>query len=135
MKAVLIALALCGCSASATYSTTYAMLATAERVDGIAVAQFPTLDRNKRLAIVSAATSKADGEKQLAAWDVTSDKLTKAIQGTDAAVKLARDAVAEIAAGKRDKAELAGWIASAVRLGIDLKGLLAASGINIGGAL
>lgn len=122
------ALALVGCAGN-LYTRTYATLTIAENIDAAAAAQFPNLDRARRASIVANATSEVDGIAKLAAWDAVSDKLVKAITGTSASVKLVRDAMADISAGKRDKQELSGWIASALMLGVDLGNLLRAAGV------
>lgn len=121
------------CTLAQAITGSYKGLAIAEKTVGAANAQFPTLDRGHRKEIVDKASTEQQGKDQLAAWDVTADRLVKSIQGTDATIKLCRDALAEISKGVRDKAQLAGWIATGIRLGIDLKDLLAASGVPLGG--
>ena len=118
-----------GCAS--LFADTYAGLATAERVVGAANDQFPGLDKAHRKQLTDKAASLDEGKKALAAWDLVADKLAKTIQGTDATVKLCRDAVAEIKAGTRDKAQLSGWIATGLRLGLDLKDLLSAAGLKL----
>lgn len=123
---------LVGCGAN-LYTTTYTALNLAEQMDAQAQAQFPALDKQKRADIVAGATSLADGQAKLAAWDATSTKVAAAIAGTDASVKLARDAMTSIAAGTKPSSELATWIASAVNLGLDLKNLLTSVGVPLKG--
>lgn len=113
------------------YATTYATLTLAEKVDRAALDQFPALDKYKRAQIVQAAKSEEEGKAALAEWDIKVEKIVKAINGTDAAVKLARDAMVDIKAGKRSEAELSTWIASAVNLGVDLKNLLESAGVPL----
>lgn len=125
--ALFIAAMASGCAGG--YAGAYAGLATAETINGAAAKQFPELDRAKRASIVNAAKSAAEGKAALDAWDVTAEQLVKAIEGTHASAALARQALVEIKAGTRDKRELAGWIATAIKLGIELKDILAAAGV------
>lgn len=122
-----------GCTLAQAVTGSYKGLTLAEKVVGEATKQFPALDRNHRLEIVAKASTEQQGKDGLAAWDVTSDRLVKSIQGTDATIKLVRDALAEISKGVRDKAQIAGWIATGIRLGLDLKDLLAAAGVPLKG--
>lgn len=123
-----MALAMAGCAGN-LYTRTYKTLTVAENIDAAAAAAFPNLDRAKRASIVASATSEADGIAKLAAWDAVADKLVLAIKGTSASVKLVRDALADISAGRRPPREMSGWMASALGLGIDLGNLLRAAGV------
>lgn len=122
-----------GCTLSQAVANSYRGLTVAENVVGAANKQFPDMDKAHRKDIYTAATSVSDGQAKLTAWDVTANRITKTIQGADETVKLCRDAIAEVRAGTRDKAQLAGWIASGIKLGIDVKDLLAAAGVPLKG--
>lgn len=123
-----------GCTLSQAVAGSYKGLTVAEGIVGAATVQFPTLTKAHELAIVAASTNDPDrGRAKIDAWRVTSDRIIKAIEGTDNSIKLARDAIAEIRKGVRDRNQLGGWIATAIRLGIDLKDLLSAAGVPLGG--
>ena len=115
------------------YAASYAGLTAAERINEAAADQFPALDKEKRAGIVRIAKSEAEGKELLAAWDLTAERLVKAVEGTHASVQLARDALAEIKSGLRDKRQLGGWVSTAIQLGIELKDILAASGVPLRG--
>lgn len=123
---------LSACTTTQLTTASYKGLSLAEKTVGVASDRFPALERNHRLELVAKSTSEADANAKVATWDVTASRLTTAIQGTDATVKMCRDAIAEIRKGLRDKSQLAGWIATGIKLGIDLKDLLAASGVPLG---
>lgn len=127
------ALLLSACTLSQAVSGSYKGLTAAETIVGVAQKQFPPTARNHRLEIVAKAKTEAESRAGLDAWMVTEERIAKSIEGTDATVKLCRDAIAEIRRGVRDKNQLAGWIATGIRLGIDLKDLLAAAGVPLGG--
>ncbi len=122
-----------GCTLAQAVTGSYKGLAVAEATVLVTMEKFPTASRNHRLAIVAKAASEDQGKAELAAWDVVESRISRAIIGTDATVKLCRDAIAEISKGIRDKSQLAGWIATGIRLGIDIKDLLAASGVPLEG--
>jgi ATP-dependent Clp protease ATP-binding subunit ClpA len=126
-----LALTMVGCTTSQLATNSYKTLTAAESIVGEAAKQFPQLDREHRAQIVARATSEADGVAKLAAWDVTADRLQKAIAGTDATVKMCRDGIADVRAGLKDKSQLAGWIAAGIRLGLDLSDLLASVGVPL----
>lgn len=128
-----LCLTLSGCTLAQAITGSYKGLTLAETTVATAIKQFPPAARTHRLELVNKATSEAQGQAALDAWDVTEGRISKAILGTDATVKLCRDAIAEISKGVRDKSQLAGWIATGIRLGIDIKDLLAAAGVPLGG--
>ncbi len=130
---ILFVVALPACTLSQAVTNSYKGLTAAETIVGAAQKQFPGIARNHRLEIVAKATTEAESRAGLDAWTVTEERIAKAIEGTDATVKLCRDALAEVRKGVRDKNQLGGWIATGIRLGIDLKDLLAAAGVPLGG--
>ena len=128
----LLAPMLSACTLAQAITNSYKGLGIAEKTVSVALVRFPLASRNHRLELVAKATTEAEGKAALDAWDVTEARISKAVLGTDATVKMCRDALAEISKGVRDKAQLAGWIATGIRLGFDLKDLLAAAGVPLG---
>jgi short subunit dehydrogenase-like uncharacterized protein len=127
------ALALAGCASP--YVATASALVAAERVVQGAAEQWPVFSDAKRRAIVAQATSLDDGRAQLDAWDATADKVTAAIKGAHATVKLGADGLQGVRDGLRDPKDLRRWITPAIRVGADLIELLSAFGLRLQGVL
>jgi hypothetical protein len=106
----------------------YTTLAGVERIVTASADHFSEFDRAKRAQIVQDAKSEATGLAALEAWNKTAEKLTNAIVGTDASVRLARDALADIAKGVRAHAELTTWIGPILDTAKNLQALLASVG-------
>jgi hypothetical protein len=120
-----------GCTSA--YTITAASLTAAERTVQAATEQFPAFDADKRKSIVLAATSREQGAKALADWDVTADKVAKAIEGAHASVRLGADGLKGVREGLRKPGELSSWIGPALRVGVDLVRLLEAVGLKLKG--
>lgn len=127
-----LALAMVGCTSA--YTKTAAALIVAERTVQAASDEWPKFSDAKRRAIVAQATSKDAGSKQLDEWDVTADKVIKAIEGAHATVQLGADGLKGVRDGLRDPKQLGSWVTPAIRVGIDLLALLNAVGLNLQGA-
>ncbi len=127
-----LALLSVGCAGS-KYAAGYEGIAKVVKINGSFAGQFKAIDEGKRASLVRVAHSLEEGKKLLAGWDVTSERLVMAVEGTHASAQLTRDKIEEIRKGIRDKHELPKWVAFAVRLGLDLKALLEASGVHLEG--
>lgn len=129
--AVFVIVQAAGCTTA--YTATAAALVSAERVVNAAAEQFPELDRQKRMAIKDAAKTYEAGLVALAEWDITADKIVKAIQGADASVRLAADGLKGVRSGLREPKQLSSWIGPALRVGLDLVKLLKSVGLELKG--
>lgn len=109
----------------------YKALDVAEKINIVAAQKFPDFDKAKRSQLVQAAHDKADGEQQLASWDVTADKLIKASEGIHASVILAKDGLKDVKAGVRKWSELTAWIGPVLRGATNLVALFAAVGLKL----
>jgi hypothetical protein len=125
----LLALSLAGCTTA--YSVTAASLVTANKIVQAAAEQFPPFDKDKRTAIVNAATSRDAGAAALNEWTKTSDTVVKAIEGAHASVQLGADGLKGVRDGLRNPKDLGTWVAPAIRVGLDLINLLAAVGLKL----
>lgn len=130
---IISALLLAGCGT--TMQAAYGSLATAERLAVDCAAGFPDFDREHQRRIIELADSKEKGADALAAWREKRENIVKAIEGTHASVKLARDAIHDIEQGVREKHELQKWIAPALRAAMNLREVLRAMGVKIPGVL
>lgn len=126
-----LALLMAGCTSA--YTKTAAALIIAERTVQAASEQWPQFSDAKRKAIVAQAASKDAGSKQLDEWDVTADKVVKAIEGAHATVQLGADGLKGVRDGLRDPKQLGSWVTPAIRVGVDLLALLQAVGLNLQG--
>jgi len=124
-----IVLAAAGCATA--YTTTASALIAAERVTQAAADQFPAFDAAKRKTIVDSAPSVVAGKVTLAEWDATVEKVTKAIEGAHASVRLGADGLKGVRDGLRDPKQLGAWIGPAIRVGVDLLSLLSAVGLKL----
>jgi hypothetical protein len=122
---ILFLLALSACGGLSPY---YASLSGVESVVSVSSAHFVEFDKARRAQIVHDAKTEAEGLATLAAWDKTAAKLASAIEGTDASVRLARDALNDISKGVRGKQELSAWIGPILNTARNLEALLASVG-------
>ncbi len=126
---LLLLVILPGCVSA--YAVTAASLVTAERTVQAAAEQFQPFDKAKRASIVQQATSLDTGKAALAQWDVTAERVAKAVEGAHASVKLAADGLTGVRDGLRDPSQLGAWIGPAIRVGLDLVSLLNAVGLKL----
>jgi hypothetical protein len=90
-------LTLAGCGTA--YQASYATLATLERQVITAAEELPRADAAKQDAIVNAAKSHEEGAAALKAWRAKRADGEKAITGTHASIRLARDGVLDLEKG------------------------------------
>lgn len=122
---------LAGLSACGGLAPYYATLSGVEKLISASADHFKDFDKAKRTQIVHDAKTETEGLKALADWDLTAEKLAKAIEGTDASVRLARDALADIAKGVRSKSDLGAWIGPILKTAENLRVLLASVGFVV----
>lgn len=124
---------LLGLSACGGLTPYYATLSAVEKVVSSSADHFKDFDAAKRAQIVHDAKSEQEGLKALATWDITAEKLVKAIEGTDASVRLVRGALEDITKGIRNKSELSAWIGPVLDTAKNLEALLRSVGYVIPG--
>jgi hypothetical protein len=124
---VLFAVGLSGCGTA--YQASYATLATLERQVVAAAEELPRQDAYKQAAIVAAAKSLPEGEAALKAWRAKRGDGEKAIAGTHASIRLARDGVIGLEKGG-DKGDPKALVNMAMRAVGNLAALLDAVGFD-----
>ncbi len=120
-------LSLAGCGTA--YQASYATLATLERQVITAAEELPSADAAKQDAIVNAAKSLAEGQAALKAWRAKRADGEKAIAGTHASIRLARDGVLDLERGAA-KGDTRALVIMATRAVGNLAALLDAVGFD-----
>ncbi len=127
---ILSALSLAGCGTS--LKAAYGSLVSVERLVNTAAIELPGFDEKRQLSIAAAAPTLEAGKAQLDAWRKKREEITKAIEGANASVRLARDGIHDVEAGLAKPKTLDTWIGPALRAATNLITLLHAVGINLG---
>lgn len=124
----LLVVAVCCTGCPAGLAVTYTSLTIVEKRVASAAERFPAYSEAKQLAMLEAAATRPEYSAAVTAWREKRETAVRAIEGTHASVKLARDGIADVRAGLRKASELSTWIAPTIRAAQNLFPLLAALG-------